>query len=160
MCMMMGETEDTMSQIRRPSTRFAYILRNKVETSEVRCCYCGRRLAVKDVTLDHVVPQVRGGSNEPSNVVVCCGTCNRAKSDTLVTTFVRELAAVQAAAVAAHVAPSGSSDLDVEAIASEIEAELVVEISARVRRERRRSLNRKAGRWHAHLASLVGRKAA
>jgi len=41
------------------------------------CVYCG---APGD-TLDHVVPQVRGGGNDPGNLVVSCCKCNHAKDD-------------------------------------------------------------------------------
>ena len=44
-----------------------------------RCWYCGRAVAKRERSLDHLVPIKRGGSNEPSNIVPCCLNCNRAK---------------------------------------------------------------------------------
>jgi 5-methylcytosine-specific restriction endonuclease McrA len=46
-----------------------------------RCVYCANRLDVDRATLDHVHPRARGGRNEPGNVVVACGPCNRLKGD-------------------------------------------------------------------------------
>lgn len=46
-----------------------------------RCVYCAGRLDVSCATLDHVHPRARGGRNEPGNVVVACGPCNRLKGD-------------------------------------------------------------------------------
>jgi 5-methylcytosine-specific restriction endonuclease McrA len=46
-----------------------------------RCVYCAHRLDVTCATLDHVHPRARGGRNEPGNVVVACGPCNRLKGD-------------------------------------------------------------------------------
>lgn len=40
------------------------------------CQYCGREHAPADLTLDHVIPKVQGGTNEWSNVVACCRNCN------------------------------------------------------------------------------------
>jgi hypothetical protein len=41
------------------------------------CHYCGKPDA-RDV--DHVIPQVQGGTDDLSNLVRCCGSCNRAKA--------------------------------------------------------------------------------
>lgn len=41
------------------------------------CCrQCG---AEHDLHLDHVIPWVRGGSDDPENLQVLCGRCNRQK---------------------------------------------------------------------------------
>ena len=43
------------------------------------CQYCGRDLHAappREVTLDHLVPQCRGGTHEPSNLVTACLACN------------------------------------------------------------------------------------
>jgi hypothetical protein len=43
------------------------------------CCqYCG---SGEELTADHVHPVSRGGSHETSNLVACCLTCNRKKSN-------------------------------------------------------------------------------
>ena len=44
------------------------------------CAYCGEN---KDLmTIDHIIPQSLGGTNELMNVVCCCEDCNRDKSHT------------------------------------------------------------------------------
>lgn len=46
-----------------------------------RCRYCGDRLDESTATLDHVVPQWRGGpSDDPSNLATACLMCNSIKS--------------------------------------------------------------------------------
>jgi 5-methylcytosine-specific restriction endonuclease McrA len=45
------------------------------------CYYCGRRFLPKELTMDHIVPLVRGGKTRRSNVVPCCRECNRLKQD-------------------------------------------------------------------------------
>lgn len=56
-------------------------LRAAIYVRDAFCCrYClsdsGGRL-----TLDHIVPVSRGGTNAPSNLVTCCKKCNLAKGD-------------------------------------------------------------------------------
>lgn len=46
------------------------------------CQYCGER--GKKLECDHVIPISRGGSNEESNLVTACFSCNRSKRDKLV----------------------------------------------------------------------------
>ena len=45
-----------------------------------RCHYCGEEVAEGTVTLDHVMPQARGGDNSPDNLVTSCLMCNSLKS--------------------------------------------------------------------------------
>jgi 5-methylcytosine-specific restriction endonuclease McrA len=46
------------------------------------CFYCRESLAGAD-TIEHVVPLSRGGSNNPWNVTLACGTCNNEKNNRL-----------------------------------------------------------------------------
>jgi 5-methylcytosine-specific restriction endonuclease McrA len=41
------------------------------------CASCG---AGEDLTVDHIVPLLRGGSSDPSNLQTLCRTCNGIKS--------------------------------------------------------------------------------
>ncbi len=43
------------------------------------CQYCGVRLAVSELTYDHVVPRSQGGATDWTNIVTCCHECNRVK---------------------------------------------------------------------------------
>jgi 5-methylcytosine-specific restriction endonuclease McrA len=48
-----------------------------------RCHYCGRQVAPKELTLDHVVPLIRGGSSTRGNCVPACKECNNQKKHLL-----------------------------------------------------------------------------
>jgi 5-methylcytosine-specific restriction endonuclease McrA len=43
------------------------------------CQYCGSRCSTEDLTFDHVVPIVKGGSKTWDNIVTCCFECNHRK---------------------------------------------------------------------------------
>ena len=45
------------------------------------CAYCGRRYSSHFFDIDHMNPATYGGSNDPSNLQVLCGPCNRRKGD-------------------------------------------------------------------------------
>ncbi|MEO5365538.1 MAG: HNH endonuclease [Magnetococcus sp. WYHC-3] len=51
----------------------------KSRKGQGRCHYCGRRVPPAELTLDHVVPLVRGGRTSRSNCVPACQECNHAK---------------------------------------------------------------------------------
>jgi hypothetical protein len=44
---------------------------------------CARCSTTDNLTLDHIVPRSRGGSNRIVNLQLLCGPCNQAKGDTL-----------------------------------------------------------------------------
>ena len=41
-----------------------------------KCAYCGDK---KHLTMDHIVPRAKGGSDFTKNVVCCCHSCNQNK---------------------------------------------------------------------------------
>ena len=43
------------------------------------CVYCGYRRIARSLDIDHVVPAIRGGSNDVSNLQVKCRPCNQRK---------------------------------------------------------------------------------
>src|SRR3546814_16306275 len=45
-----------------------------------RCRYCGETVTASTATLDHMVPQSKGGPNTPENLATCCLMCNSIKS--------------------------------------------------------------------------------
>ena len=55
------------------------------------CFYCLRRLTARVRCLDHVVPQVRRGSNSYRNLVSSCAECNAQKGETSAEGFLRSL---------------------------------------------------------------------
>ena len=63
----------------RPAfTRFNVFLRDGFA-----CQYCAIQLPAEDLTFDHVVPRVKGGRTEWTNVVTACGPCNLRKGHRL-----------------------------------------------------------------------------
>ena len=55
--------------------------RNRIATG--RCHYCDRQVDPRELTLDHIVPLVRGGRSTRGNCVPACKACNSAKQDLL-----------------------------------------------------------------------------
>ena len=47
------------------------------------CHYCGRQVPPRELTLDHVVPLVRGGRSTRGNCVPACKDCNNKKQHLL-----------------------------------------------------------------------------
>ena len=47
------------------------------------CHYCRRQFKARELTMDHVVPIIRGGKSTKSNVVPCCRECNAQKQNLL-----------------------------------------------------------------------------
>lgn len=57
-----------------------------------RCAYCGRFFrALAKLTLDHVIPKSKGGSNKRANLVLACGPCNQKKGNADPALFRRQL---------------------------------------------------------------------
>lgn len=63
----------------RPDLRLAIYLRDRFV-----CLYCLRDLHdahPTDITLDHLIPDSKGGSNDPANLITACRSCNCARQD-------------------------------------------------------------------------------
>ncbi len=43
------------------------------------CHYCGQHVPAEELTMDHILPVVRGGKSTKSNCVPCCKQCNNEK---------------------------------------------------------------------------------
>jgi 5-methylcytosine-specific restriction endonuclease McrA len=43
------------------------------------CYYCGRHVGPGELTMDHIVPLVRGGKSTKGNLVPACKDCNNKK---------------------------------------------------------------------------------
>jgi hypothetical protein len=52
-----------------------------LERDGARCVWCRRELAPghRDLSLEHVVPRLKGGPAWPENEVAACRSCNRAR---------------------------------------------------------------------------------
>lgn len=51
------------------------------------CYYCGKQVSRQKVTVDHVVPRSKGGSNSSRNKVDACRPCNEAKGSLSIEEF-------------------------------------------------------------------------
>lgn len=51
------------------------------------CAYCGTSISLKAMQADHVVPLHKGGSDEVSNMLPACRSCNHYKSTLTVEQF-------------------------------------------------------------------------
>jgi len=47
------------------------------------CHYCGRTFRPQELTMDHIVPLIRGGQSTRGNVVPACKDCNNKKKHML-----------------------------------------------------------------------------
>lgn len=43
------------------------------------CYYCGKRFRPDELTMDHIVPIIRGGKSTKGNIAPCCKECNSKK---------------------------------------------------------------------------------
>jgi 5-methylcytosine-specific restriction endonuclease McrA len=43
------------------------------------CYFCGRKTLPKELTLEHIVPLVRGGKSTKGNIATACRECNSKK---------------------------------------------------------------------------------
>jgi 5-methylcytosine-specific restriction endonuclease McrA len=57
-------------------TRFNIFLRDSFE-----CGYCGQKFSSKDLTFDHVVPKLHGGTTCFTNILSACAQCNARKAN-------------------------------------------------------------------------------
>lgn len=87
----------------RPDLRLALYLRDRFT-----CLYCLRDLhgaAPSDITLDHLVPDSRGGSNDPRNLICACRACNCSRQD-------KPLARFAGPEACAHIARNRARKID------------------------------------------------
>ncbi len=58
------------------------MLRLELYLQDPFCAYCRRPLACPDAgVLDHATPRSQGGSDQPSNAMLSCRQCDRAKGN-------------------------------------------------------------------------------
>ncbi|APG28568.1 HNH endonuclease [Syntrophotalea acetylenivorans] len=78
--------EVSEEQIRREREKARELRRSQWWKNRIAtgiCYYCGSQVAPKALTLDHVVPVIRGGRSTRGNCVPCCKECNNQKKHML-----------------------------------------------------------------------------
>lgn len=65
--------------IRVPQRRVMFSRKNVMRRDRQQCQYCGATHG--DMTVDHVIPKVRGGQETWENLVCACMPCNTKKGD-------------------------------------------------------------------------------
>ncbi len=66
-----------------PKTQVRFTRANIYARDKNTCQYCSGVFPKNELTLDHVVPRVRGGTSCWKNVVCCCVLCNKKKGGKL-----------------------------------------------------------------------------
>ena len=51
------------------------------ERDNYQCQSCGKQQVETNLSIDHIIPLARGGTNDISNLQTLCFSCNRQKSD-------------------------------------------------------------------------------
>lgn len=77
--------------------RSEFLAKKKQECGYLKCHYCNKKNLKEEVdessgkrelsrlaTIDHIVPRSKGGTDDESNLVVACFTCNQRKGDSIV----------------------------------------------------------------------------
>ena len=62
-----------------PYKKVVLTRKNILRRDSFKCAYCGR--SDLPLTIDHVVPKARGGSDSWENLVAACTNCNNKKGD-------------------------------------------------------------------------------
>ncbi len=55
----------------------------KQKRSSGICHYCGKKFPVEELTMDHLIPLIRGGKSIKANLVPACKECNNKKKHNL-----------------------------------------------------------------------------
>jgi 5-methylcytosine-specific restriction endonuclease McrA len=66
-------------QVRRPTPELRLSRRSVLARDQYTCQYCGRQSP--PLTIDHIVPRVRGGAHSWENLVCSCIHCNNRKGN-------------------------------------------------------------------------------
>lgn len=64
---------------RVPRFRVRLTRQNLMLRDDQQCQYCGKRPALKELNIDHVMPRSRGGPDTWENLVISCRPCNLRK---------------------------------------------------------------------------------
>ena len=77
--------EDTLRRERNKARELKQTQWWKNKRASGICHYCRLHFKARELTMDHVVPIIRGGKSIKSNLVPCCADCNKQKQNLLPT---------------------------------------------------------------------------
>jgi len=60
-----------------------YKMKRKAHRGRVPCFVCGKHVQRQDATLEHIVPQAQGGTDDMHNLDISHRACNQEKGDQL-----------------------------------------------------------------------------
>lgn len=69
-------------EIRKEKTKAQHLRKSpwwKRKCASGVCYFCGSKIHPKDLTMEHVIPLIRGGKSNKGNVVPACKECNTKK---------------------------------------------------------------------------------
>jgi 5-methylcytosine-specific restriction endonuclease McrA len=72
-------TDDEIRQEKAEARRLRQTQWWKRKCAAGVCHFCGRKVPPKELTMEHVVPIVRGGKSVKGNIVPACKECNSRK---------------------------------------------------------------------------------
>ena len=61
------------------SQKRRYFRKRILDKTGGKCFYCEKPLQISEMTIDHFIPKLKGGSNTIDNFVPSCDKCNRLK---------------------------------------------------------------------------------
>ena len=66
-------------KIRKANQKVKFSRANIYARDQHTCQYCGEKCSAENLTFDHVIPIVMGGTKTWENIVTCCIDCNHRK---------------------------------------------------------------------------------
>lgn len=76
-------TEEYIARERRKAREIRQSRWWKNRKGKGECYYCRGKFHPSELTMDHIVPVIRGGKSTKSNIVPCCKECNNRKKHML-----------------------------------------------------------------------------
>lgn len=75
------ESQRSRTFRRRLKQRFLKSIEAKSINNIYNCFYCETKLEKHQITIDHLIPKSKGGSDHFNNLAICCISCNEKKAD-------------------------------------------------------------------------------
>jgi 5-methylcytosine-specific restriction endonuclease McrA len=66
---------------RLPKRDVKFTRENIFHRDDSKCAYCGGKFRREKLTIDHILPKSKGGTNDWKNTISACKACNNVKAD-------------------------------------------------------------------------------